>query len=98
MITLNNKKFAKNDEEFIDSLTSINTCVGYYKRFKNCIVLYNMQKNKIGVINKNGVLCKATKLETGHYWYNYGTIDIIGEYDSYMKQVEEVSEVINNLL
>ena len=81
MIILNDKKFARDDNEFTSSLfASGGTCVGYYKRLQNKIKLFDMQKELIGVITKSGVLAKASKLANGKYWYSYGDIDIIGDY------------------
>lgn len=79
MITLNDKKLARNEEEFINSLFETGgTCVGYYKPNKLSITILDHKKNKVGVINKFGVLCKATKQDKG-YWYSYGDITIIGK-------------------
>lgn len=95
MITLNGKKFAKNDEEFTNSLFERGgTCVGFYRVNKRSISLLDTNKNKIGVINRHGVLGSARKLDIGKYWYSYATIDIIGEYSSYMQEREEVSEIM----
>ena len=99
MITLNNKKFAETEAEFIDSLfASGGTCVGYAKKNKSSVTLLDHNKQKIGVINKHGVLGKATKQLDGKYWYSYGTIEQIGEYDSYIQSVEEPTAIINALL
>lgn len=93
MIILNGKKFALNDKEFIDSLFNKGgTCIGYYKRLKRQVRLYNMQHELIGVINAYGVLAKATKQEVG-YWYSYANPDIIGEY-SITQQAEDINNIV----
>ena len=93
MITLNGKKFAKNEQEFTDSLFSKGgTCSGYYKVYKTKINLYDHNMNLIGVI-ANKVLAKATKQDNGKYWYSYGTPDIIGDYDNYSQESAEVSNI-----
>jgi len=98
MIILNNKKFASNEEEFINSLfEKEGTCVGYYKKNKSSITLQDHNKQKIGVINKHGVLCAASLLESGKWWYSFMTIKLIGEYKSYMQSVEEPTALIKNL-
>ena len=98
MITLNNKKFAETEAEFIDSLfASGGTCVGYAKKNKSSVTLLDHNKQKIGVINKHGVLGKATKQLDGKYWYSYGTIEQIGGYDNYMQSVKEPAAIINAL-
>ena len=96
MIILNGSKFAKNETEFTNSLFEAGgTCVGYYKRNKCSVTLSDHNKNKIGVINKYKVLCKATKQESsGKYWYSYGDIDLIGAYSSYSEQVLEVAQAL----
>jgi hypothetical protein len=97
MITLNGKKFAANEAEFTSSLFDKNgTCVGYYKRMKNNVKLFDMQMNLIGVINKHGCLCCATLLETGKYWYSFATIKLIGEYESYRQSTEEPARILAN--
>ena len=97
MITLNNKKLAKNDKEFIDSLFHKDgTCVGYYKPLKNKVKIFNMQKELVGVITKNRVLAKASKQDNGKYWYSYGDIGIIGGYDSYIDQYEDIKKALES--
>ncbi|NBW14805.1 MAG: hypothetical protein EBR82_43080 [Caulobacteraceae bacterium] len=96
MITLNGKKFAKNDAEFTASLFDAGgTCVGYYKRNKKSVTLMNMQREKIGVINSAGVLCCATNIN-GKTWYSHADIKEIGAYASYMQQVNECKNIIQS--
>ena len=96
MIILNNKQFAESDSEFTNSLfTSGGTCVGYARKNKRSVTLLNMQKEKIGVINQHGVLCCATKLKSGQYWYSHADIKEVGRYESYMQQVNECKSAIN---
>lgn len=79
MIVINGKKFAESDNEFIDSLfDSGGTCVGYAKVYTRFIALQNMQKQRVGIVNHEGVVATATK-RSGGWWYSYGTPDIIGE-------------------
>lgn len=95
MISLNGKKFAENDKEFMSSLFHKgSTCVGYAKRNKSSVTLMDHQKNKIGVINRHGVLCCATK-GSGGYWHTHATIKQIGRYASYKQQVEECRALVN---
>ena len=95
MITLNGKKFAEFESEFIDSLFDTGgTCVGYAKRNKRSVTLKNMQGEKIGVINAHGVLCAAKKLKNGKWWYSYADIPEIGRYESYMRQVNECKQAL----
>lgn len=95
MIELNGKKFAESEQEFINSLFEKGgTCAGYAKRNKASVTLNNMQGEKIGVINNHGVLCKATKLEGGKWWYSHGAISEVGEYEDYMQSVEEPRKIL----
>ena len=95
MIILNGKAFAKNNNEFIDSLfTTGGTCTGYYRVNKRTITIMDQQKTKIAVISNN-VLGKATKLDNGKWWYSYSDIDLIGKYNSYMMQCNEIEAITN---
>jgi hypothetical protein len=97
MIKLNGRKLAKDDKEMIDSLFhSDGTCVGYYRVNKKTISILDHQKNKVGVINQHGCLCSARKVEKG-YWYSFCTIDIIGEYESYIQSCEEPRKLLKEL-
>jgi hypothetical protein len=79
MITINNKKFAENIHEFMDSLFSGNgTCVGYTKRTKRTLKLLNHKGEHVGTINKFGVLLRVNKMPDGKVWYSLGTVDIVG--------------------
>lgn len=100
MIELNGKKFALNNKEFTDSLfhKSGGTCVGYYKVNKKTISLMDHNREKVGVITCHKVLARATKQDNGKYWYSYGDIDIIGKYDSYMKESEEIQALVYKYL
>ena len=98
MIILNDKKFAVNDTEFTNSLFEVGgTCVGYYKKNRKSIYLMDHQKNRVGVINKELVLGTATIQEDGAYWYSYATPSLIGEYDTYSSQRQNVLNTYNNV-
>jgi hypothetical protein len=99
MIILNGSKFAETEEEFTGSLFEQGgSCVGYVKPYRKSIVIQDHNRNKVGVINKHGVLCKATKQGDGQYWYSYGDIDLIGEYASYMLKVNECEDALRKLV
>lgn len=98
MIILNGKKFARTEKEFINSLFETDgTCVGFYRPNKSSITLMNHRKEKVGVINKHKVLCCATLLDNGKYFYSYADIDLLGSYDFVICK-EEVSKVYNELI
>ena len=95
MIILNGKKFAESESEFVDSLFDTGgTCAGYATRNKCSVTLKNIQGEKIGVINAHGVLCAATKLQNGKWWYSLADIPEIGRYESYMNQVNECEQAL----
>ena len=96
MIVLNGKKFARNESEFVNSLFEIGgTCVGYYKRTKSGVNLYDHKRNIVGCVTKNKVLANATKLDNGKTWYSHADIGIIGRYDSLTKQREDIDNVLS---
>jgi hypothetical protein len=93
VIDLNGKRFARNNKQMVDSLfDGPTTCVGFYKVNKRSIVLMNIQRERIGVINRHRVLCCASKRDKG-YWYSHGTIPQVGEYESYLKRCEEIGDI-----
>ena len=92
MLLINNKKFAKTEKEFTNSIFELGgTCVGYYKPNKKSIMLYDHNHNKIGVVC-NKVIAKATLTDLGGYWYNYSMPDLIGEYSTkqYNADIENI--------
>ena len=97
MITLNGTQFAANHTEMVNSLfVAGSTPVGFYKANKKTVTLFNLQHQKIGVINQHGVLCEASK-QNGKWWYTLATIPAIGEYASYMQSVNEPEAILKNL-
>ena len=99
MIILNGKKFAQNDNEFTDSLFNKGgTCVGYYRKYKKSISLLDHNKEKVGIINSDYVLAKATKQDDGRYWYSFANPSIVGEYDSYIEQQNNVQNTFDGVM
>ena len=91
MIELNGKLFAESESEFTDSLfTNGSTCVGYAKRLKRQIKLFDHQRNLIGMINKHGVLCGVCHLPDGDIVYGPAVIDIIGRFESMSDETDQV--------
>lgn len=90
MIELNGKRFARDDSEMVESLFHPGgTCAGFYKRRADGVALLNLQRELVAVVNLHGVLCCATRLEDGRYWYNHATVDLVGRFDSYTRQMDE---------
>lgn len=95
MIILNGKAFAESDKEFTESLFNPingNTCVGYAKRLKRQVKLFDHQNNLIGVINKYGVLACANKVDIG-YSYSYADIPQIGAYKSVKDRYDDIYNI-----
>jgi hypothetical protein len=92
MLTLNGKKFAKDENEMQNSLFNTGgTCVGYYRVNKKSITIMDHQKKKVGVIC-NTVLGSARKVE-GIWHYFYMTPDIVGKYPSYIAERKELEGI-----
>lgn len=89
MIEINGKKFALTEAEFTDSLFSDKTCVGFYRPNKRSITLMDQNKNKVGILNHEGILLNARKLDTGKYWYTLADIDLIGSFESWQSLKRE---------
>jgi hypothetical protein len=78
MIMIKTKKFAETNQEMISSLfTRGGTCVGYAKRRKRDVVLYDIKRNPVGFINCHGVIGSASVSE-GKTWFGYGDIVLVG--------------------
>jgi len=88
VIILNGSKFSENGNEFDPE-----TCSGFARRLKRQIKLFDKENNLIGVINRHGVLCCATRQENGRYWYSYADIKEVGNWKSYMDQVETIESL-----
>jgi len=86
MLTLNNKQFAETTAEHSPQ------CVGYVKRKRGEVMLYNNAHEKIGVINHHKCLCKATRTSEG-YWYSFATIPEVGEYDRLMHYYDDMGRL-----
>ena len=99
MITLNGKKFARDEEEFTNSLFEKGgTCSGYYRVYKKSVALLDHNKNKIGVVTLSKVLALATRQDNGKYWYSYGDIDLIGKFPSYSEKCRQVENIVHEHL
>jgi len=77
---LTRTEFKLNGKLFADELELTPEAIGFFRRRGRSIELFNRSAELIGLINREGVLCKATKLDDGRTWYSYGDIDGIGEY------------------
>ena len=76
MIVINNKKFARNDSEFTDSLfENGGTCVGYYKPTKRGIQLMDHQKTLFAFVVNNRhneqFFVSAGRNDDGRIRYSY---------------------------
>ncbi len=95
MITLNGVRFAASKREVVDTLFSPGgTASGWYKRTATGVILYNMRGERIGGINRHGVLYGSTKLN-GRWWHSYKSPDGIPEYESVRVRNDEVQAVLS---
>jgi len=83
MLTFNNKEFAKNDKEFVNSLFSVGgkgTCAGYYKKTKRGVYLYNMQKELFAFMKADdkftGIVSAYKHKDGKTYYMNALTSDV----------------------
>lgn len=86
---LTRTEFELNGKLFADELELTPEAIGFFRRRGRSIELFNRSAELIGLINREGVLCKATKLDDGRMWYSYGDIDGIGKYD-YARRNDEI--------
>lgn len=77
MIIVNGNKFAETEQEFIDSVFTEKSCVGFAKRKKRDVLLMDHQKNPVGFMDCHGVIGSARKVEDGIF-YTYATPKIVG--------------------
>ena len=94
MVELNRKQFAESEAEFTESLFRVGgTCVGFAKRHKRQIKLFDLQKRIVGVINRWGVLCSASVQKDGTVWYSFADIDQVGRYLKRMQWEEDLDRL-----
>ena len=89
MITLNGVKFAKGKRGLIASLFNQGgTATGYYKRTKTGLILFSASGERIGGINRYGVLYGSHMID-GQWWHSHRLPDLIPEYNSYGQRCDE---------
>ena len=105
MIIFNGKKYAKNNDEFLNSLFEAGgTCNGFYKKLKKGIRIFNMQHELMAFIVNNGynerfvVSARLTDTNKPRYLFSltdsdecYLGLDKVG----YREKIEECERVIN---
>ena len=103
MLTINGKKYAKNESEFVSSLfDKTGTCSGFYKKSKGKILLSDMQGNVFAAIicndNFKGVV-NARKSESGAIFYQYAASEhiekMLGVPEKYSMQAEYCENIYN---
>jgi len=92
MIIINNKKFIlKSDKKSKDY-------IGYYRNNKNDISLYNLDNEKIAIINKEErELLKCKKLKNNKYFYNFDDIKEIGKWNTFIEKWENLNNIVRQL-
>lgn len=73
MFVFNGKKYALNDDEFVNTLFDADgTANGFYKRVKNGVKLYDMQHNLTAFIvanPKQGYFVVSASIQNGREWF-----------------------------
>ena len=88
-ITLNGRTFTKGKADMVNTLfTDGGTASGYYWRVRGAIVLFTPAGERVGGINRAGVLHSSTKIN-GKWWHSYGAPAIVGDNPSYADGVRE---------
>lgn len=78
MLTINGKKFARNDSEFTETLFERNgTATGFYKKHKGGLLLLDMNKKPFAAVinNRHGetFFVSVSVQPNGQMFYMYGT-------------------------
>lgn len=95
MLTLNGKLFTNGKRAVVDTLFHPGgTAAGWYKRNANGVLLYNLRGERIGGINRHGVLYRSTKIDGGRYWHQAAEPNEVGQYASYRQKVEEAHAAV----
>lgn len=90
-IVLNGRRFVKGKSAVVESLFQPGgTASGYYNTRGGVIRLFKPNGELDGVINRYGVLAKATRRDDGKTWYSYGDLATVGRWTSYGRRIDEV--------
>lgn len=93
-ITINGVIFAPTKKAVTESLFhGPVTASGTYRVTSGGINLYNLQNERIGGINRHGVLYRSTKVN-GRLWHQCANPDGIPEYARYSQRREEAEEIL----
>jgi hypothetical protein len=97
-IKLNGKLFVNRDSEQVNSLfKSGGTAVGFFQKQGGTVLLFNLQKERIGGINKHGVLHSSVRIN-GKLWHSFTTIKEVGEYPCFSQKCEESKKVLDSVI
>lgn len=93
MLLFNGLKFAKNENEMIDSLFNAGgTCAGFYKKLKNGFQLFNLQKELFAFVFPARGLVVSAYMYEGRAHYMHGCNSLAEKYlnlpDSYMAKCQ----------
>lgn len=88
MITLNGATFSAGRRNLTPMMQ------GFYRRYTRSLVLFDRTGERIGVINRHGVLCRATRMGDGRYWYSYGDVDGVGRFAGHRCEVEQIRQAM----
>lgn len=81
---LNGVKFVPRDiGELVDG------AAGFFKRSRAGVALFNGDGERVGGINRNGVMYRSSRLPDGRLWHQCTNPDMIPLYESYRQQTDE---------
>jgi len=96
-ITINGCDFYATKAAATESLfTGPKTAHGTFKADATGIRLYNMRGERIGGINRYGVLYRSTRID-GRFWHQCANPDGIPEYARYSRGREEARELLQSV-
>lgn len=93
-IEINGVKFAPSASAMVSSLfTAGGTASGYYKATKAGVILYNAQGERIGGVNRHGVIYGSSRVN-GKLWHSYAMPKGIPEFQRYSQQGECAASIL----
>ena len=93
-IVLNGVKFAGSKAAVVDSLFEPGgTASGWYEVRGSGIQLFDAQGNRVGGINRNGVLYGSSRIN-GQLWHSHAQPRVIPEWASFGRKMEECKQVL----
>lgn len=88
---LNGRLFVKGKAAVAETLFQPGgTACGYYETRGGVVRIFKPNGELDGVINRYGVLAKATRRDDGKTWYSYRDLETVGRWTSFMQRIDDV--------